>query len=144
MRTMAPWAPLMDFRKMDRLFDPFFEPPWYGRDAGIEWAPNVDVAETKDAVVVKAEMPGVEANDVHLTLADGVLTIKGEKDYGKEAKDERYLLVERAYGAFMRAIALPAAVEGEKVTAMFENGLLTVTLPKAPAATGTTIPIKTP
>jgi HSP20 family protein len=128
-------------REMDRVFDRFFEPQWSELDAG-EWAPKVDVSETKDAVVVKAEIPGVEQKDINVSLQDQVLTIKGEKQHEKEEKDEKYHRVERSYGAFTRAFRMPAAVAGDKVTATFKDGMLTVTLPKAPEAKGTTIPVK--
>jgi HSP20 family protein len=94
--------------------------------------------------MVKAEVPGMDAKDIELSLHGEVLTLKGEKKQEKETeeKNEHYYRIERSYGAFARAIRLPASVDGSKVTATFKNGLLTVTLPKAPAAKGTTIPIK--
>jgi HSP20 family protein len=107
-----------------------------------EWAPEMDLAETKDALVVKAEVPGIEPKDIQLSLKDQVLTIKGEKKQEKEEKDEHYYRMERSYGSFSRSIRLPSPVDEAKVSATFKNGLLTVTLPKTPAAKGTTIPIK--
>jgi HSP20 family protein len=131
-------------KEMDRLFDRFWEGegdlpslPALG-----EWAPALDVSETKDAVIVKAEVPGMDPKDVQVSLQEQVLTLKGEKKQEKEEKDEHYYRTERAYGAFARAIRLPAPVDGSKVTATFKHGLLSVTLPKAPAAKGTSIPIK--
>jgi HSP20 family protein len=129
-------------QEMDRLFDRFLEPRWDAFEAAGEWAPKLDVSETKDAIIVKAEIPGVEQKDIEVSLQEGALTIKGEKHQEKEEKDERHHRVERSYGAFMRSITLPASVEGDKVTAAFKNGLLTVTMPKAPAAKGTTIAVK--
>ncbi|MBI4637920.1 MAG: Hsp20/alpha crystallin family protein [Candidatus Rokubacteria bacterium] len=143
MRALAPWTGMTSLRQeMDRLFERFFEPRWDAIEAVGEWAPKVDLSETKDAVIVKAEIPGVEQKDLHVTFQEQVLTIKGEKQQEKEEKDERFHRVERSCGAFARSMRLPAAVDGEKVTASFKDGLLTVTLPKAPAAKGTTIPIK--
>jgi HSP20 family protein len=84
----------------------------------------------------------MEAQHIQLSLQDQVLTLKGEKKHEKEQKDEHYYRMERSYGAFVRAVRLPAPADGSKVTASFKNGLLTVTLPKAPTAKGTTIPIK--
>jgi HSP20 family protein len=129
--------------EMDRAFDRIFEPRWEEFETAGQWAPKVDVSETKDAVVVKAEIPGVEQKDIHVSLQDQVLTIKGEKRQEKEEKDEKYHRVERSWGSFTRAFRMPAAVAGEKVTATFKDGTLTVTLPKAPEAKGTTIPVKT-
>ena len=143
MRALAPWTGTDVFkREMDRLFDRFFEPRWDEFELVGEWAPKVDVVETKDAVVVKAELPGMEQKDIGVELEDHVLTIKGEKHQEKEEKGEKLHRMERSWGAFSRSFRLPAAVEGGKVNATFKNGILVVTLPKAPTAKGTTIPVK--
>ena len=143
MRALAPWTGMDVFkREMDRLFDRFFEPRWDEFELVGEWAPKVDVVETKDAVVVKAELPGMEQKDINVELENQVLTIKGEKHQEKEEKSERFHRMERSWGAFSRTFRLPAAVEGGKVNATFKSGVLTVTLPKAPTAKGTTIPVK--
>jgi HSP20 family protein len=128
--------------EMDRLFDRFFEPRWEDVPALGEWAPSLDLSETKDAFVVKAEVPGMDPGDIQVALQENLLTIKGEKRQEKVDKDERYHRVERTYGAFTRMLRLPVAVDGSKVDAKFKNGLLTVTLPKAPGTKGTTIPVK--
>jgi HSP20 family protein len=143
MKALTPWSGTTAMRKeMERLFDRFWdldlpEVPTFG-----EWMPKIDLAETKDALVVKAEIPGIEPKEIALTLQDQMLTIKGEKKHEKEEKDEHYYRAERAYGAFARNLRLPAPVDGGKVTATFKNGVLTVTLPKTAAAKGATIPIK--
>jgi HSP20 family protein len=143
MNALKPWSGLGDLRdEMERFFERFARPRWDDMPALGQWTPRVDVTETKDAVVVKAEIPGVEQNDINASLQDQMLTIKGEKHEEKEQKDERYHRVERSYGAFLRAVRLPAPVEGGKVSATFKNGVLTVTMPKTAAAQGTTIPIK--
>ena len=143
MRALMPWTEPKTFRKeMDRLFERFFEPMWPAMPARGEWEPTVDVSETKDAVMVKAELPGVDQKDIAVSLQEGMLTIKGEKHAEKEEKDEQHHRLERSYGAFYRAIPLPVSVEAEKVTATFKEGVVTITLPKAPAAKGTTIPVK--
>jgi HSP20 family protein len=129
-------------RDLDRLFDRFWEGNVPQFPAIDDWRPALDVSETKDAVLVKAEVPGMDAKDIELSLHGDVLTLKGEKNQEQEEKDEHYYRMERTYGAFARAVRLPASVDGSRVTATFKNGLLTVTLPKAPAAKGTTIPIK--
>lgn len=130
-------------REMDRMFERWFgglELPDLGFET--EWAPALDVSETKDAVTIKAEVPGIDAKDIEVTLEGQVLTIKGEKKEEKEEKEEHYYRKERSYGAFARSIRLPASVEVGKVAATFKNGVLTVTLPKTPAAKGTAIPVK--
>jgi HSP20 family protein len=143
MRALTPWTGLSTMKKeMDRLFDRFWESDFPQLPAFGEWAPALDVSETKDAVLVKAEVPGMDPKDIQLSLQEQVLILKGEKKQEKEEKDEHFYRAERSYGAFTRAVRLPASVDGSKVTATFKNGLLAVTLPKAPAAKGTTIPIK--
>jgi HSP20 family protein len=142
MRALTPWTGTGLKHEMDRLFDRFFESPWAELQALGDWTPPLDVAEGKDAVTVKAELPGVDAKDVAVSLEGDLLTIKGEKEQKKEEKDERQHRVERSWGAFMRTVRLPAPVDGSKVTATFKNGVITITLPKAPGAKGTTIPVK--
>ena len=144
MRALTAWIGLPTLQKeMDRLLERFWEPKWDEFPAlGGEWAPSLDLSETKDALMVKAEIPGIEPKEIEVSLQDQVLTIKGEKKQEKQEKDEHYFRMERAYGAFVRSIRLPVPVAGEKVAAAFKNGVLTVTLPKTPAAKGTTIPIK--
>jgi HSP20 family protein len=127
---------------MERLFDRFWEGDVSELVPVGEWTPRMDLSETKDALVVRTEIPGIDAKDVQISLQDQVLTIKGEKKQEKEEKDEHHYRIERSYGAFARSLRLPAPVEREKVTAKFKSGLLTITLPKAPSAKETTIPIK--
>jgi len=129
---------------MERFFDRVVDPPWDTSaimDDGA-WAPMLDVFETKDAMIVTAELPGVEAEDIGLELTDDVLTLKGEKEKTTEEKEERSHRVERRYGTFLRSVRLPMAVDGSKITATFKNGVLVVTLPKTPASRGTKIPVK--
>jgi HSP20 family protein len=143
MRALTPWTGLSTMKRdLDRLFDRFWEGDVPQFPAMGDWAPALDVSETKDAVMVKAEVPGMDAKDIELSLHGEVLTLKGEKKQEQEERDEHYYRIERSYGAFARAVRLPMSVDGSTVAATFKNGLLTVTLPKAPAAKGTTIPIK--
>ena len=146
MPTPKPSTGLMTLRQeVDRLFDRFFE-PWRGQEeapAVGEWVPNLDVSETKDALLVKADVPGMEAKDIQVSLQEQMLTIKGEKKQEKDEKDENFHRVERSYGAFMRAVRLPVPVDAGKVAASFKNGVLTITLPKTPGGKGTAIPVST-
>jgi len=143
MNTLMPWSGTRNLRKeMDRLFERFVE-PWEGFELVSEWMPALDVSETKDAVVVKAEVPGIDPKELKVSLEGDLLVISGEKRHEKEEKDERRHRIERAYGAFTRSVRMPAAVDASKVTAAFKNGLVTITLPKTPAAKGTLIPVKT-
>jgi HSP20 family protein len=142
MRTLAPWGGNLR-REMDRLFDRFADPIWepFETMAG-DWVPKLDVSETKDAMVVGAEMPGVDPKEIEIALMGDLLTLKGEKEKETEENEERYHRVERTYGAFLRSVRLPMAVDGSKVTATFKNGVLVVTLPKTPASKGTMVPVK--
>jgi HSP20 family protein len=143
MRSLVPWTGLANLKDdMDRLFERFNEPAWPEIFGTGDWTPRLDVSETADALVVKLEVPGLEAGDIQLELQQDLLTVKGEKKQEKEDKQERYHRVERSYGAFARSVRLPVGVDAGRVTATFKNGLLTVTLPKTPAAKGTPIPIK--
>jgi len=128
------------FRQMfegNLAFEPLAEP--------IGWMPAMEITEKNEALVVTAELPGISNKDVEITLEDGVLSIRGEK---KEEKREgepesRYHMWERRYGSFQRAFTLPKAVDPEKIKAQFENGVLTITLPKSEKAKvqGRKIPI---
>jgi len=117
-------------REVDRVFDRFFQQP-----AGTQvlWMPAVDVRETNDEVHVTAELPGMKSEDVTVTLENGVLSVSGEKKQelqeGKE--DANYYLFERRYGRFERSFTLPRTVNADQITARFEDGILTITLPKA-------------
>lgn len=141
-----PWH---NFRsEVDRLFDRFtgsFGVPGWRRM--FDWepatryestfsfaAPSVDVAEDDKAFHITAELPGLEANDIDVSVADGTLVIKGEKKEEKERKDKNYYMSERAYGSFQRAFALPDAIERDKIAAELAKGVLTITLPKTAAA----------
>ena len=143
MRTLAPWG--VNFkREMERFFDRLAEP--VGEPFELmsgDWVPKLDISETKDAMVLKAEMAGVDPKDIQVTLMGDLLTLKGEREKATEEKEEeRYHRAERTYGTFLRSVRLPMAVDGSKVTATFKNGVLVVTLPKTPAAKGTLIPVK--
>jgi HSP20 family protein len=142
MRTLAPWGGGLR-REMERFLDRFAEPVWEPFEmVGGDWAPKLDVSETKDAMVVTAEMPGVDPKEIEIALTGDLLTLKGEKKKETEEKEEHHHRVERTYGAFLRSVRLPMAVDGSKVTATFKNGVLVVTLPKTPASKGTMIPVK--
>ena len=130
-------------REMDRLFDRIWEGglPEVTMPLG-EWTPAIDVFEMEENIVVKAEIPGIEPKDVQVTLNNQLLQISGEKKYEKELKDEKFYRMERASGSFARTVNLPKPVDGSKVSALFKNGILTVTLPKTAAAKGSMSPIK--
>lgn len=150
LRKLAPWGslssePLKTYedsplpalqREIDRLFEDFFN-----RDIGFPlstrgWtssgalSPEVDVDEANGEIHVTAELPGMDEKDVDVSLAEGILTIKGEKKVEKETEDKQFHRVERSFGRFERRVALPASVDEDKISAVFEKGVLKVTLPK--------------
>jgi HSP20 family protein len=140
-------APFKDFermrREMDRLLDSFFDGGLRGRTEMIgEWLPSLDVSETKNELVVKAEVPGMDPKDIDISLSDGTLTIKGEKKQEKEEKEADYHLVERSYGSFTRSVQLPKEVQSEKINASYKNGILKITLPKSEEAKKKEVKIK--
>ncbi len=138
-----PFLALRD--QMDRLFDDFMRdwrmpspsrdffglaplgmPPWGQGDVDVRF----DVTETEDTIEVTAELPGLDEKDVELSVADGVLTVKGEKKSEKETKDRDYCMSERHYGSFSRAMRMPDTVDQNKVKARFDKGVLSIVLPK--------------
>ena len=130
-------------RDMDRLWDSFFEGGVRRRtEEEGAWYPSLDVAETKNEFVVKAEVPGMEPKDIDISLSDGTLTLKGEKKYESEEKKEDYHLVERSYGSFTRSIQLPSEVQREKTSASYKKGVLRIVLPKSEEAKKKEIKIK--
>jgi len=131
--------PFQAFRgEMDRLFDDFLGGlPTLSNlrqsfPAVQGLTPALDVKETEKELVVKADLPGIEEKDVHLTIQDGVLTMRGEKKSERKDEGENYHLVERSYGSFQRSIRLPESIDEDKAVARFDKGVLTVTLPKRP------------
>ena len=124
--------------EMDRMFERFEQgwprlPAVFRRDEAIT-IPELDVRENTNSIVVEAELPGVDEKDVSVTLANGILTIKGEKKHEKEEKSENYHMTERSFGSFERAIRLPGSVDDAKVEAKFDKGVLKVTATKKPEA----------
>jgi HSP20 family protein len=143
MRTlMTPWTEMSTKGELDRLLNRFLEGRLEEYASVAEWTPSMDVSETKDSLVAKVEVPGMDPKDIQISLQENLLTIKGEKRQEQEEKEEHYHRVERTYGQFARTLRLPVTVDASRVVATFKNGLLTVTLAKTPASKGATIPIK--
>jgi HSP20 family protein len=145
MSNLIRWEPareMMTLRDaMDRLFDDAFTRPLRLND-GYLTVPAVDMFQTDNEIVVKAAIPGVKADDVQINVTGEVLTIKGETREKEDVKEKAYHLREQRWGSFERTIALPADVVADKAKAEFENGILTITLPKAEEARPKTISIK--
>jgi HSP20 family protein len=123
-------------REINRMFDSFFRGGLAEETAlaPTAWTPAVDIAEHDEEYVVKMEIPGVDKNDVKITMRDNVLTVSGEKKNEKESKGSNYHRIERSVGAFERSFALPSSVKADSIDAVFKDGILKITLPKSEEA----------
>lgn len=135
--------PLFDLRnEIDTLFDRFFSGSLLGPFAGLEaqplrqrfggTMPKVDVSESDSEIQIVAELPGLKQEDVELSLEEDVLTLRGQTQESREEREKQYHLTERSNGRFERSFRLPDTVDRERISAKFDNGLLTVSLPKSP------------
>lgn len=140
------WSPFRDVvglrDEMDRLFDNFFARSGERGAFDTPWAPTVDIYETKEAVVIDAELPGMKQSDIEVSVTDNTLTIKGEKKQEKNTQEENFHRVERIYGSFSRSFTLPVGVHAEKIKANYKDGVLKITLPKAEEVKPKQIPIE--
>ena len=129
------WDPFRDLNmlqdRMNRMFDDAGR-TWRTDEpaATTTWSPAVDIFETEGEIVVKAELPGMERKDIALNLENNVLTVKGERRFTKETKDDNYHRIERSYGTFSRSFSIPATVDEEKIRADYKDGVLKIVLPK--------------
>lgn len=128
--------PFRDFadiqKEINDLFD-FSLSKWAGRRRGLldgAWSPAVDVLESKDAIVVRADLPGMKKDEIDVSVENGTLVIRGEKREESERKEKGAVRTERFYGSFHRAVVLPGAVDESKAKASYKNGVLELTLPK--------------
>ena len=129
------WDPYRDLvtlrEKMNRLFEDTVSGQPEGRElAGSSWTPAVDIYETEHEIVLSAEIPGIDENDIEIKLEDNTLTLKGERKFEKETQEENFHRIERAYGSFFRSFSLPQYIDQEKIKAEHEHGVLKVVLPK--------------
>jgi HSP20 family protein len=141
-------SPFRDFTRMERemedMFGRFFRDwPGAGRTTeALGWAPDVDVIDKPDAILVRADLPGLEQKDVDVAIQDNILTVRGERKEERVEKEEGYYLCERRAGAFSRSFSLPPGVEPDKIKATFKNGVLEVQIPKGKEAKGKKIDVK--
>jgi len=140
------WEPFRDLVTAQRDLDRMFRDAFAGQFGETElstrsWAPPVDIYETEEAIVLKAELPGVDPKDVEVRVEDNTLYLKGERKFEKEVKEQNYHRVERSYGSFARSFSLPNSISADKVKAEYKDGLLTLTMPKREEAKPKTIKI---
>jgi len=139
-RELTPWQAFSDLsrweREMEHLFENFFERRLGARSGGL-WpvrsanlAP-IDLYEDKNELVAKVELPGLDKDDIDVSISDHTLTVKAEKKHEEEIKDKNYYRVERSHGAIRRVVELPVGVETEQIKAQFKNGLLEIRMPRS-------------
>ncbi|MGA2533278.1 MAG: Hsp20/alpha crystallin family protein [Candidatus Aminicenantales bacterium] len=129
------WDPFRDMttlrERMNRLFEDMAASRGEEKDLTTSsWAPAVDIYETENEVVLTAEIPGIEEKDIEIKVEDNTLTLRGERKFEKETKEENYHRIERAYGSFFRSFTLPAFVDQDRIEAEHENGVLKIRMPK--------------
>jgi HSP20 family protein len=130
------WEPLRELaslqNEMNRLFGTVFDAPATGGNGGTlrRWMPAMDLVETGDHFVLRADLPGLSEEDVNIEVEDNVLTVSGERKAEHETSEEGYHRVERAFGSFSRSLTLPEGVDAESVAASFDRGVLEITIPK--------------
>ena len=137
LNNVTRWNPTTAYlarEPFSRLLETFFTDPQGEEVSNRNWIPPVDIQETPEGYKLLAELPGLTKDDINITLENNVLRLSGERKFEKDVKKESYHRVERTYGTFSRAFALPQQVQAEGVQAGFENGVLTVMVPKAEQA----------
>jgi HSP20 family protein len=152
MATMTRWDPFQDLRSaQDEMaqMSPMLAhalglhaQQGSGRATSMAWAPALDISERKDAYLVTVELPGVDVDDLEITLEDGLLTIQGERYFAHDSSEQHFHRVERRYGAFRRSITLPAHVMAEGIEALVDNGVLQILVPKMEEATPKRIQVR--
>ena len=134
--TIVRWEPLRELgslqNEMNRLFNTVFDAPAPGNGGSTmrRWMPAMDLVETDEHFVLRADLPGMTEEDIKIELEDGTLTVSGERKAEHESENEGYYRVERAFGSFSRSLTLPQGVDAEAVTAKFDRGVLEVRIPK--------------
>ncbi|HEV3000196.1 MAG TPA: Hsp20/alpha crystallin family protein [Solirubrobacteraceae bacterium] len=132
--ALVRWEPARELQsiqqEMNRLFNTFFDTPAGGESTGRRWVPAMDLVETDDHFVLRADLPGLDQGDVSIEVHDGVLTVSGERKYEHEAKKDGFYRLERGTGQFSRSLTLPDGVDPDAIAASFEKGVLEVRIPK--------------
>jgi len=134
--NIVKWNPLGEMEtfsdSVNRLFGGTFSPtPWFSEESGLRnWRPVVDIYDNEKKIVIKAELPGVDKKDIHVDVKDGILTLKGERSYENEVKEEKYQRKERAFGKFHRSFILSEGLDHDKIDADYKDGVLKIEIPK--------------
>jgi len=134
-QSVSRWDPLAEMAEMHQWFDRavgdlFGRTPVDVAAAESVWSPLVDIHETKDRFLVKAELPGMKQEEIEVSIMDDTLTLKGERKHEREVNENEYHRIERSYGTFQRSIVLPAGVDAGAVKASYKDGVLEIQLPK--------------
>jgi HSP20 family protein len=133
MTTIARWDPFRNLStwqdQVHRVLDATF-PGRAGESALTAWSPAVDIYETENELVLKADLPDINEKDLDVRIANNMLTIRGERKFEEKVSEDNYLRIERTYGSFSRSFSLPSTVNSEAISAEYKNGVLTVQLPK--------------
>ena len=137
------WEPFRELASLEAEIDRFLgrELPRWGKGNGKAWWPEVDIAEEKDRILIKVDLPGMKQEEIDVEAAGGVLTIKGERKQEAETKEGKLYRSERSYGSFLRSFSLPASVDASKVSASYKGGVLEVALPKREEAKAKTVKV---
>ncbi len=137
--AVVKWDPLRDLLsiqdRMNRLFEQTLSRSRAEeRITASTWSPAVDIYETPETIIMKADLPGLSREDIEIQIRDNTLSLRGERRFAKDVQQENYLRIERAYGAFQRNFTLPATIQQDEIRATFRDGVLELTLPKAEEA----------
>jgi HSP20 family protein len=132
--SITRWDPFQNLtslqQQVNRLFDTSFPGRRSDNSALTAWAPTVDIYETENELVLKADLPDIDEKDLDVQVENNMLTIRGERKFDQKVKEDNYLRIERTYGAFSRSFGLPNTVNTEAIKAGYKNGVLTIELPK--------------
>jgi len=143
------WDPFRDIitlrEKMNRLFEDAVTARGEEKDMiSSTWTPSVDIFETENALILTAEVPGIDENNIEIKIEDNTLSLKGDRIFEKETSEENYHRIERSYGSFYRSFTLPRNINQEKIKAEHDNGVLRITMPKKPESQPKTVKVLTP
>jgi len=140
------WDPFRDIvtlrEKMNRLFEDAVTARGEEKDMiSSTWTPSVDIFETENELILTAEVPGVEEDNIEIKIEDNTLCLNGERKFEKETKEENYHRIERSYGSFYRSFTIPRNVDQEKIRAEHDNGVLRISMPKKPESKSKTVKV---